>query len=56
MATAVQTMPAINGTSDIKLNGKVKSKNQLRRLKQKQKKVVQATQVRQTTSSNACRH
>jgi hypothetical protein len=38
MATAVSTTPAVNGQSDGKL--KAKSKNQLRRLKQKQKKAA----------------
>lgn len=35
---ATQTATMTNGTNGIKANGKIKSKNQLRRLKAKQKK------------------
>jgi splicing factor 3B subunit 2 len=53
MATAdVQIAPAMNGLNghlESKANGKIKSKNQLRRQKLKQKKAAQAVavQVRQ---------
>lgn len=39
MAAIVSTI-TINGHVDAKLNGKIKSRNQLRRLKQKQKKAA----------------
>ena len=46
MATQVGSAPALNGVNGVKANGKVKSKNQLRRLKAKQKKAeAKTTQV-----------
>ena len=42
MATEVEVAShAVNGINGVKANGKVKSKNQLRRLKAKQKKAEQ---------------
>ena len=47
MATAVQSTPTLangtNGANGTKSNVKIKSKNQLRRLKAKQKKAEQTT-------------
>ena len=46
MATQVGSAPTLNGVNGVKANGKVKSKNQLRRLKAKQKKAeAKTTQV-----------
>jgi hypothetical protein len=49
MAAQTEASPAVNGTSVApKINGKVKSKNQLRRAKLKQKKTAHAAPVRVT--------
>ena len=46
MAAEVEATTVVNGINGAKANGKVKSKNQLRRLKAKQKKAeAKTTQV-----------
>ena len=60
MATAVQSTPTLangtNGVNGTKSNVKIKSKNQLRRLKAKQKKAEQATTVRPVHVATYTRH
>ncbi|KAF8634511.1 hypothetical protein AX15_000844 [Amanita polypyramis BW_CC] len=55
MVAEIDLAPTVNGDAKSKINGKIKSKNQLRRLKQKQKKVQQeqnGTQAKQGVNDN----